>query len=59
MKTVYVQTARPVKIFMNGAVKGDKWGQIVCVNTGRVLHTGQLQYIRRIAVGKYNALMLK
>ena len=57
MKNVSFVVARPIRIVSNGAVKGDKWSLIVCAKSGIVLHCGQPKYIRRIAAGKYNALV--
>jgi hypothetical protein len=56
MKNAQVVVARPVKVVSNGAVNGDKWARIVDAKSGQVLHTGQLKYIRKVALGKYNAL---
>jgi hypothetical protein len=54
MKLVNVQVAQRIKVVSNGAVKGHKWARIV-VN-GKTVHVGQLPYIRRVAIGKYNML---
>jgi hypothetical protein len=35
----------------------DQWAQIVECRTGRVLHTGQPRYIKRVAKAKYNTLL--
>lgn len=56
MKNAKVVIANPVRVVSNGAVKGHKWARIVDVKTGRTIHTGQLPYIKRIALAKYNAL---
>ena len=56
MKRVSVSVARKIRVVSNGAVKGDKWARIVDAQTGKVLHVGQTGYIRKIAVGRYNAL---
>lgn len=56
MKNVAVVSARPIKVVSNGAVKGDKWARIVCAKTGVVLHVGQVKYIRKVAIGRYNAM---
>jgi hypothetical protein len=58
MKNVTVGIARPVRVVVNGAVKGDKWARIVCVRSGQTLHTGQVKYIKRVAIGRYNTLPL-
>ncbi len=55
MKNAQVVVARPIRVVANGAVKGDKWARIVCAKSGQVLHTGQLKYIRKVAIGRYNA----
>jgi len=56
MKNVAVVSARPIRVVSNGAVKGDKWARIVCAQTGLTLHVGQVKYIRKVAIGRYNAL---
>jgi hypothetical protein len=56
MKNVQTIVARPVCVKFNGAAKGDKWATIVCAKTGVTLHTGQVKYIRKVAVGRYNAM---
>lgn len=43
-----------IKVLTNGATKGEKWARIVDAQTGRVLHTGQVSYIRRTAKKRYN-----
>jgi len=50
-----VKVARPVKIVQN-SVNGQssQWGQIRCVKSGKVLHTGRLPYIKRVAQTRYN-----
>ncbi len=35
----------------------DQWAQIVDCRSGRVLHTGQPRYIKRVAKAKYNTLL--
>jgi hypothetical protein len=57
MKNVSIVVARPIRVVSNGAVKGDKWGCIVCAKSGVVLHCGQPKYIQRVAAGKYNSLV--
>ncbi len=48
--------ALPVRIRRNtsAASTNDQWGQIIESKTGKVLHTGQVKYIKRIARKKYN-----
>jgi hypothetical protein len=58
MKNVKVVVANPVRVVVNGAVKGDKWAKIVDVKTGVVLHTGQYKYIKRVSIGRYNSVPL-
>ena len=48
-----VRIARPVRIVRNSAT-GHQWGQIRDNQTGEILHTGRLNYIRRIARNRYN-----
>jgi hypothetical protein len=54
MKKVSTVAARKVRVVSNGARKGDKWARIVV--DGKVAHVGQLPYIKRLAIGKYNTL---
>ena len=35
----------------------DQWAQIVECKTGKVLHTGQPRYIKRVAKDRYNTLL--
>lgn len=56
MKNFVVSIARPVKVVSNGAQKGDKWAKIVDAKTGEILHTGQIKYVKRVALARYNAL---
>jgi hypothetical protein len=35
----------------------DQWAQITDAQSGRVLHTGQPRYIKRVAKAKYNTLL--
>jgi hypothetical protein len=35
----------------------DQWAQIVDCRSGKVLHTGQPRYIKRVAKAKYNTLL--
>ena len=35
----------------------DQWAQITDARSGRVLHTGQPRYIKRVAKAKYNTLL--
>jgi hypothetical protein len=35
----------------------DQWAQIVECRTGKVLHTGQPRYIKRVAKDRYNTLL--
>lgn len=55
MKLVAVKVARPVKVIVNSQKRGDQWGQIRCVASGKILHTGRLSYIKRIAEKRYNS----
>lgn len=58
MKNVNLAVYHPIRVVSNGAVKGDKWGVIVCNKSGVVLHAGQLPYIKRVAKSKYNTLVI-
>ena len=48
--------AIPVKILRNTdkGSRNDQWARIVHVQTGKILHTGQINYIKRVAKNKYN-----
>jgi hypothetical protein len=35
----------------------DQWAQITDARSGRILHTGQPRYIKRVAKAKYNTLL--
>jgi hypothetical protein len=35
----------------------NQWAQIVNCRTGKVLHTGQPRYIKRVAKAKYNTML--
>ena len=48
--------ARPIRVVRNthkGSVN-DQWAKIVDAKSGKILHTGQLRYIRRVARDRYN-----
>lgn len=48
--------AIPVRIQRNtnAGSRNDQWARIICQRTGKVLHTGQLRYIKRVARQRYN-----
>ncbi len=48
--------AAPVKIIRNTSASSTshQWSKIVEVKTNKVLHTGQVGYIKRVARKKYN-----
>lgn len=48
--------ATPIKVVRNTAKgsQNDQWAKIVNAQTGEVLHTGQVRYIRRVAKRRYN-----
>jgi len=50
--------AVPVRVKVNTMDRNkSQWGQIVEAKTGKILHTGQLRHIRRVARERYNALL--
>jgi len=54
MKNVETQIANPVKVRIGGrTLRAANWAQIVCARTGKVKHTGQVGYIKRVAQNKY------
>ena len=44
------------RLSTNDASK-NQWAQIVNCRTGKVLHTGQPRYIKRVAKAKYNTML--
>ena len=49
---------RSIKVVSNGAgANRDKWMRIKDAKTGEVLHTGQPQYIKRVAKNRYSHLV--
>lgn len=58
MKVIKTQDIRDIRVVYNGAVHKDRrWAQIQDPQTGEVLHTGQLLYIKRVALKKYGKLV--
>lgn len=56
MKKVEVVIANPVRVQFNCAKVGPKWARLIDKKTGKV-HTGSVKYIKRLALGRYNALV--
>jgi hypothetical protein len=55
MKLAQVKIATPVRVQLNTTnTKRHQWARIIDNRTGRVLHTGQPKYIRRVARKKFN-----
>jgi len=50
-----VKINRPIRVVINTSNKGERWGQIRF--DGKILHTGQVGYIKRIAKQRYNTLV--
>lgn len=50
--------ATPVKVLRNtrAASPNSQWAKIVNTRTGKVLHTGQIGYIRKVARDRYNVV---
>lgn len=48
--------ATPVKVLRNtrSSSPNHQWARIIHAKTGEVLHTGQINYIRRVAAKRYN-----
>jgi hypothetical protein len=46
----------PIRVIVNSgtSTKGDRWARIKCAKSGKVLHTGRIAYIRRVAKQRYN-----
>lgn len=55
MKKLVVKVANPVRVVIN-STKGD-WAQIRSGLNSRVLHTGRVAYIKRVAKNRYNTLV--
>lgn len=53
MKNVTVATARSIKVQLN-SVKRTDWARIRDAKTNEILHTGRLNYIRKVAKDRYN-----
>ena len=53
-----VTVAKSVRVQIN-TLNGqrDQWGRIIDSQNGKVLHTGQLSYIRRVARRKFNLIV--
>ena len=48
-------TANPVRVQLNTTnAKRPQWARIIDAKTGRIVHTGQPKYIRKVAKTKYN-----
>jgi len=55
MKVIKTKLVNQIGVRVNTTRKDrDQWAQIVCQDSGRVLHTGQPKYIRYIARKRYN-----
>lgn len=56
MKAVQVRLVRPVAVVFNTGRNstGHRWGKIRCGLTGKVLHTGQIGYIKKVAKERYH-----
>lgn len=55
MQKAIVKIARPVRVVVNTTREGNQWGQIR--EGSKILHTGQLPYIKRIAKTRYNTMV--
>jgi hypothetical protein len=56
MKAVGTHTLRPVKVIQNTTRKQAKYAIIKDARTGERLHTGEPNYIRRVAAKRYNVV---
>lgn len=55
MKKVQIKTSIPVRVILNTTnTNRHQWAKIVDNSTGKVLHTGQPTYIRKVAAKRYN-----
>ena len=56
MQKVQTKTARPVRVILNTTNPNrHQWGKIM--EGRKVLHTGQVPYIKRVARKKFNLLV--
>lgn len=55
MQKAIVKVARPVRIIINTNRQGNQWGQIR--EGSKILHTGQIPYIKRVAKARYNTMV--
>lgn len=55
MQKVTVKVARPVRVVINSIRHGDQWAQIR--EGSKVLHTGRIPYIKRVAKTRYNTMV--
>jgi DUF917 family protein len=54
MRKVAVRQLIPVRILLNTSNRSShQWAKIVDARTGKILHTGQLAYIKRLAKLRY------
>lgn len=53
MKNIKTVTVREIKVQLNSPVTKD-WARIVDAQSGQILHTGRLPYIKRVASKRYN-----
>lgn len=55
MKNLTTVTVRRIKVQLNSSnTQADQWARIKDADTGQILHTGRVGYIRRVAKKKYN-----
>jgi hypothetical protein len=59
MKTVRADLfAVPVNVQVNTMNKNrDQWARVIDARNGKILHTGQLPYIKKIVRKKYNVII--
>ena len=55
MQKVNVKVARPVRVVINSTRQGNQWAQIR--EGSKILHTGRVPYIKRVAKTRYNAMV--
>jgi len=54
MRKVAVRQLIPVRILLNTSNRSShQWAKIVDARNGKILHTGQLAYIKRLAKNRY------
>ena len=58
MVSVQQKAVNPIKVSINILNRSNhQWMQIKCAKTGKVKHTGQARYIKRLAAKRYGVIV--